>query len=133
MIHSTKNNRRVPFIINCLTLIKRYTSIKSLCNKLLYSVLCVLIVRFLITNIKVFFYNNTLALKYSFHFCLDPFVFDIWKVSPGIKNPICHSKWQQIFRKELANPKTAHFSPDFLSLKSCLKTSRSPYPDKSND
>ena len=93
----------------------------------------VLIVRFLITNIKVFFYNNTLALKYSFHFCLDPFVFDIWKVSPGIKNPICHSKWQQIFRKELAYPKTAHFSPDFLSLKSCLKTSRSPYPDKTND
>ena len=43
-IHSVKNNRRVPFIINCLRLIKRYTPIKPLCNKLLYSVLCVLIV-----------------------------------------------------------------------------------------
>ena len=46
-------------------------------NNLLKRVLTVLIVSFLITNIKVFFYNNTLALKYSFHFCLDPFVFDI--------------------------------------------------------
>ena len=47
VIHSTKNNRRVPFIINCLRLIKRYTPIKPLCNKLLYSVLRVLIVRFI--------------------------------------------------------------------------------------